>query len=199
MLNFMDKVYYLIIKIKHMSISFKDMHSQLKNYGNDYKVVKKDIIHHLKIMNMERIEDFDVMKSKIGENYTKTTGIIKETFYKYFESLTSIIEVKDTIIFEKSPITEYEYVPTTFHINPEMKSIFDSHLDLNVKTVPKKDDVKIENLGKDENEIFKINENLPTIRKNDKLINNEKINKIEIDFNKKDHQQNNVFSDNLEH
>ena len=70
MLNFMDKVYYLIIKIKHMSISFKDMHSQLKNYGNDYKVVKKDIIHHLKIMNMERIEDFDVMKSKIGENYT---------------------------------------------------------------------------------------------------------------------------------
>ena len=87
--------------MKLLSISINDLHNQLKNYGNDFKKTKKEIITNLKIMNYEHLHDYELIKSRIKENNNKTNAILQETFYKYFELMSQIINKKDTIIIDK--------------------------------------------------------------------------------------------------
>jgi len=85
-----------------MSDEFYGLHRTLKNYGNDFKVVKRNMSKELSVFSKAPNQSSDECKRRIQEKYYETNAIMKTTFNEYIERLSSIVEVKDMMNIERT-------------------------------------------------------------------------------------------------
>ena len=83
-----------------MSESFYELHGDLKTYGNDFKVSKKDLIYETRNVIKEN-GNYDAIKIQIQDKYEETNALLKKTFLIFLEKLSTIEEVKELINTEK--------------------------------------------------------------------------------------------------
>ena len=85
-----------------MSEDFYGLHGSLKTYGNEFKESKKELINEANSVIKENMGDFDNINLKIQEKYQQTNDLLKNTFLIFMDKLSSIEEVKQLIIIEKT-------------------------------------------------------------------------------------------------